>query len=95
MAVTWGSAVKVGLQVAGALVPQIGVIESIAKAVPGLKGSAKEDAALSLAKDVLVAAGNAEQLVNDPEVEAAMRSFIQAYVALQNVVNTKPAAASK
>lgn len=94
MSVNWGTVAKTGLQVVGAVIPQVGVIEQLAKAVPQLTGQAKEDAVVSVATESLETAEGfaGKELLSDPQFQTAVRSFIQAYVGLQNVVNTKPAA---
>lgn len=81
-------ALRAGLSVAGALFPQIGRVEALAKALPDLKGAGKENAAIAL---LLEAVSMGESLlsrdvVNDQEVERAIRGVIQAVVALQHVL---------
>lgn len=94
MHVNWSTVAKVGLNVAGAVLPQVNIIEAVAKSIPGLSGKAKEDAAVELTKQAVEAAESVagKELLSDPAVEAAVRSFIEAYVALQNVVSQKPGA---
>jgi len=88
MSINWASVAKVGLQVAGANVPQVNLIEQLAKSIPGLSGAAKENAAVDLAKASLESVEGivGKKLLDDPAIEAASRSFIQAYVALQNAI---------
>lgn len=89
----WASVAHIGLKVASIVVPQIGLIEQVASAIPTLRGGVKEDAAVVLAKAVLeggeIAVG--KELVSDPEFDTAVRKFIQGYVALQTAVNKRPA----
>lgn len=88
----WASVAHIGLKVASIIIPQIGLIEQVAAAVPTLRGGLKEDAAVVLAKAV-IEGGEAvvgKELVSDPEFEAAVRKFIQGYVALQTAVSKRP-----
>lgn len=81
-------ALQLGLNIVGVLFPQIGHIESVAKAVPGLKGKAKEDAAIALTLDglSLIETIVDKDVLKDEEVAKAVRGVIQAVVALQNVL---------
>jgi hypothetical protein len=87
----WAAIFKTGLSIASVVVPQINVIEQLAKSVPSLRGKAKEDAVVTLSEEILSTAEQAagKDLLNDAGVQAATRSFIQSYVALQNVVARK------
>jgi len=79
----WHRLAEIGLNIAGALVPAANTVERIAKSIAALRGKSKEDAALELAKEAL---GVATDLLDDPLVEAAARSFLQGYVSLQTAV---------
>lgn len=90
--VNWSGVATLGAKIAGVVVPQIGLVETLAGALPSLHGTAKEDTAVQLAKiavnDANFTAG--KTLLNDPEVEAAVRALIQSYVSLQNVIVKNP-----
>ena len=81
-------ALAIGLHIAGLVFPQVGTIEAIAKSIPGLKGQSKEDAAIHLTMESVTLFEDliSKDVVNDPEVEKAIRGVIQAVVALQNVL---------
>jgi hypothetical protein len=83
--------VQLGFGVAGAIFPQIALIEQIASAIPGLHGKAKQDAVVALVKKSVEAWEQTigRDVVNDPEVEKATRGVIDAVVALQNLVVRK------
>lgn len=81
----WAKLAEIGLNIAGALVPAVNTVERLAKSIATLRGKSKEDAALELAKEAI---GAADDLLNDPLVEAAARAFVQGYVALQTAVAT-------
>lgn len=87
---------NVGLAIAGAIVPGVGEVEAIVKALPGTKGQQKQDMLVELVKHSLVTAeGLTERdLLDDAEVEAATRAVIDAVVHLDNVVKAKRAARS-
>ncbi len=80
----------VGLQIAENFIPALKAVEATARVIGGLSGKNKQDAAVQLIKDSISAA---EQLgVFDAEVEAAVRTAIDASVNLQNVIARKVAA---
>lgn len=82
---------RIGLAIAGAIVPGVGQIEAIIKALPGLKGPQKQDALVQLVKHSLETAEGLtdKDLLDDAEVEAATRAVIDAVVHLDNVVELK------
>lgn len=91
MNINWSKIANVGIRVASVVVPQIGLIEQVAQALPELKGQQKEDAAVALSR-ALLETGEAvadKELVNDPQFNAAVRQFIRGYVALQNAVASR------
>ena len=91
----FGKTIGLGaLDIVGQLIPAVGAVESIAKTLPGLKGSAKQDAAIELVKDSLAAAETitGRDLLNDAEVEAATRDVVDAVVRLHNIVEAAKAA---
>lgn len=96
MGLPWGRILKVGSAVAGAIFPGISVVEQIASSIPALKGQAKQDAVIELVKATLETAESnaARDLLDDAEVEKAARGVIDAYVALQNILAQKRAAAT-
>ena len=78
------------LSIAGTLFPQIGRVEALAKSMPDLKGAAKENAAIALMLEA-VSMGESllsKDVVNNQEVERAVRGLIQAVIALQNILVT-------
>lgn len=87
----WHKLAEIGFNIAGSLVPACNTVERIAKSIASLRGKSKEDAALELAKEAL---GAADAFLNDPLVEAAARSFVQGYVALQTAVAASQAHAT-
>jgi hypothetical protein len=90
-----GINLKKWLPVAGSiafrLLSHTDAIEAIAAAIPELKGPRKRDAAVSLGLEGVALAESLAQkdLLNDPEVAKAAGAFVDAYVALQNVVAKK------
>ncbi len=90
-------ALQFGLDIAGSLFPQIAAIENLAKAIPSLKGSAKEDAAIELIKNSswFLEDVTDKELLSEPDVEAAIRGAIQAIVAVKNIVAAKKASKEK
>lgn len=96
MGVPWGRVLKVGAAIAGAVFPGVSAIEDIAKSVVKLTGKEKQNAVLELVKATLASSEQiaARDLLDDAEVEKAARGVIDAYVALQNVLATKTAAAT-
>lgn len=85
-------ALQIGLNIAGFLLPQVSQIEAIAKAIPALKGKDKEDAAIKLMLESLDLFEDlvAKDVLQDEEVEKAVRGVIQSVVALQNILVKKP-----
>jgi len=71
-----------------ALVPMIGQVIALVEALKTLKGSQKQDAAVDLMRAILQAGEEAtgRDLLNNEEVEKAVRAAIDAIVALQNVL---------
>lgn len=90
------SALKIAIGIAGAAIPAVSQVEHGIEVLKSAKGKAKQDAALELVKSSLEIAEQAAEkdLLNDPEVETATRSVMDAIVALQNVlVKKQPAGA--
>lgn len=92
MRVPWKTLAHIGLEVIKIVIPQIGLVEQLADAIPLLRGSAKADAAITLTKEALKTVESVKHLAENPEVEAALRQFVSAYVALQHVVAAHPPA---
>ena len=80
--------VKFAVNIASAAIPGVAQIESIARALPGLKGKAKQDAVVELVKASILASESVadKDLLNDPEVEKSTRGIVDAVVAFQNVI---------
>lgn len=85
--------VNLGLNIAKAVLPGVAQVEAISKALPGLKGQAKQDAVVELVKQSVIAAEGItnRDILNDPEVEKATRGIVDAVVAFQNVIVKKAA----
>lgn len=79
----------VGLHMAEAFFPALAAIESTARAIGGLTGKQKQDAAVQIIRDSVSLAEQAG--VFDHEVEQAVREAIDAAVHLQNVIAQKVA----
>lgn len=78
---------KVGLDVLKKVAGATKVIETIADAIPGLRGSSKRDGAIRLAKELLEELGEPYmRLMDDPRVKAASEQFIDGAVHFQNVL---------
>ena len=75
--------------------PQIGVVETIAHTIPGLSGQAKQDAVIQLVMESLQASEELtdKDLLNDADVQKAMRGVSDAIVALENIIAAKRGAA--
>ena len=73
----------------------IGAVHGVEAMRGALSGQAKQDAAIDMVKAMVQAAdaGVGRDLVNDDDVVRATRAVIDAYVALQNVIARKAAAA--
>ena len=79
--------VSIGLRIAPLIVTAIEAVERLVKG----KGREKQDAAVAAIAAALEAieAGAGRDLLDDAEVEAAMRAAIDAVVAVQNVIARK------
>jgi hypothetical protein len=79
---------RIGLSLAEIMVPQVRVIEGLAKALPLLKGKSKQDAWIEIVKQSLEGAENITEkdLLDEPEVEAAARAVADSVVAFDNIV---------
>lgn len=84
-------ALQLGLDIAGAIFPNIAHIEELAKAVPVLKGKAKEDAVIELLKNSswFIEDVTDKEILNEEDVEAAIRDVIKAVISLQNLIKKK------
>lgn len=83
---------SLGLKLAPLVVQAVHSVETLIQA----KGRAKQDAALGLVADgvKLLETGIDHDVLNDEDVQAALRASIDAYVALQNAVAKAHAAKS-
>ncbi len=95
MGISFGALGGLALKIAGVIVPAVRAIEAIAAAIATLRGQGKQDAAVDLVKGMIEALelGAGRDVLDDAEVEAALRAAIDAIVHLQNVVATKQAGA--
>jgi len=91
MGFPWKKLAQVGLTIVGTVVPGVSAIEEIAKAFPGMKGKAKQDAVVELVKASLQTLEGIKggDLANDADVEQATRGVIDAVVGLQNLLARK------
>ena len=73
----------------------IGAVNAVEKLMSAAKGKEKQDAAVTMVAAMLAAieGGIDKDLLNDGEVQKAVRAVIDAVVALQNVVASAKAAA--
>lgn len=88
----WGIWIERGVR----LLPLIvGAVHAVERLVTESRGPAKQDAAVEATKAMLAAVeiGVDKDLLNDAEVERAVRLTIDAYVFLQNVIASKTTAA--
>lgn len=88
-----GKAGSVGLTIAGKIIPQVAAVEALARSLPGLKGQAKQDAVIALVMESLEATEELtdKDLLNDADVQKAMRGVTDAVVALENIIAAKRA----
>lgn len=79
------------LEVGFRLVPYITAAVGAVERFLGKKGQEKQDAAVDMVDTMLktAEAGADKDLLNDEAVQQASRRFIDAYVALQNVLATR------
>jgi hypothetical protein len=71
------------------LVPLIiGAVNAIENLVTGLRGSKKQDAAVDFTRSILISVEGlaGKDLIDDVKVQAAVRTLIDAAVAVQNAV---------
>lgn len=94
MKMPWRDVFKVGLTVLNTVIPGVGLVETIAKTIPALRGQQKQDAVVELVKQALATAENfaAKDLADDTDVERATRGVIDAVVALNNLIAQKTTA---
>lgn len=84
MGINFGKVFGGALKLLPLVIQAVGAVERLAT---GAKGKAKEDAAVDLVRDFLPLLEGAinRDVVDDAQVQAALRSAIQAIVALANV----------
>lgn len=88
----WGIWIERGVRLFPLIVAAVHAVERL---VTGSRGSAKQDAAVDAVRAMLAAieAGIDRNLLDDADVERAVRATIDAYVALQNIIARKSTAA--
>lgn len=86
MGFPWKQLASIGLGIGGIFVPGLtSAVQVVEENLSGLKGPQKKDAAITIAKAVVMAYESAAgDVVNDPAVVAATSSAIDAIVAAEN-----------
>lgn len=88
MGFPWRKTAGLGWKIATVALPAAGQIEAGIDIARGLKGKDKQEAVVKIVASTVKAAEKFtdQDLVDDPLVQQATRSFVDAYVNLENVI---------
>lgn len=83
--------VNLGLKLVPMIIAAIQGVERLAKPAPNLTGAAKQDLAVETVCTMfgITEAALGKDLFEDQAFQQAIRAFIDAYVAMQNVITTR------